>query len=65
MEKITEDVKTFGKNVFVYCNQHLYPHLTGWCTVDSHHKTLLEATTVEDAYRECVSKEFPIFDGYI
>lgn len=28
-----EDVKAFGRDEWVYCYEHLRPHLTGWCTV--------------------------------
>lgn len=29
----TEDEIAFGKGAWVYCNQHLNAHQTGWCTV--------------------------------
>lgn len=28
----TEDFEVFG-DTWIYCNQHLRPHLTNWCTV--------------------------------
>jgi hypothetical protein len=62
-EKITEDAAFFGKNKWIYCNQHLNPHMTGWCTVSVRNKTLLNATTAEDAGRECKEKGFVLFKG--
>ena len=29
----TEDEIVFGKDMMVYCSQHMGPHSTGWCTV--------------------------------
>lgn len=59
----TEDYLTFGPNAWIYCKQHLRPHTTGWCTVSTKHKVLLQATTDTEAYRECFDKDFYIFDS--
>lgn len=32
-EHPVEDEVVFGKDAWVYCNQHLAAHLTGWCEV--------------------------------
>lgn len=32
-DKTTEDERVFGKDAWVYCNQHLTAHQTGWCTI--------------------------------
>jgi hypothetical protein len=61
MSMITEDEQTFGKNVWVYCSQHLRPHLTGWCTVGVKDKTLLTATGEHQAYDECRAAGFKLF----
>lgn len=34
----TEDEAVFGYNAWVYCSQHLKPHLTGWCGVSNDDK---------------------------
>jgi hypothetical protein len=60
-EKLTEDTKVFGENVWVYCNQHLRPHLTGWCTVSLHNKVQLDATNVDQAFEECKLKGFKLY----
>lgn len=60
-EKPTEDL-SFGKEAWVYCDQHLRPHVTGWCTVSNRHKTPLKATTRDAAYEECVHLGFKIFE---
>ena len=60
-DKVTEDAKKFGADVWVYCRQHLRPHQTGWCTVSVDQKVLLEATSAEAAYAECKQKGFHIY----
>lgn len=60
-EVTTDDAKTFGVGVWVYCRQHLRPHTTGWCTVHVDQKERLEATTMEDAYAECRRRTFTIY----
>ena len=56
MEDLTEDAKVFGPDAWVYCESHLSPHGTGWCTVPARDKTKLDAITREDAYAECRAK---------
>lgn len=46
---------------FVYCRQHLRPHSTGWCTVNSSDKIALKATTSEAAYDEVRANGWAIF----
>lgn len=58
---MTQDEVKFGEKVWVYCNQHLRPHLTGWCTVDVGNKTKLDAKAEEEAYAECRAKGFKIY----
>ena len=62
-QKITEDAKHFGENVFIYCNQHLRPHRTGWCTVGVNNKVKLDATDEAAAYAECEAKGYKIYKG--
>lgn len=57
----TDDAKYFGEKVWVYCNQHLRPHLTGWCLVEVKDKTRLDATNGEDAIEECKRKGFELY----
>ena len=59
----TEDAKTFGENVWVYCRQHLRPHQTNWCTVSVDQKELLEATSMEAAYAECKQRGFTSYSN--
>lgn len=56
-----EDAKVFGEGRYVYCNQHMHPHTTGWCTVSPRNKTLLEATERDAAYAECRAKGFELY----
>lgn len=60
---LTEDAIVFGENVWVYCNQHLRPHLTGWCTVPARNKVKLDATTEDAAHAECEAKGFTLYKG--
>lgn len=60
---MTEDAKVFGAGVWVYCGQHLGPHLTGWCTVPVKHKIKLDATNQDDAYKECILKNYPLYEN--
>jgi len=54
---MTKDVYVFGRNEWVYCKQHMRPHLTGWCTVDVKDKVGLGISNYvgseEDAYKKC------------
>lgn len=58
-----EDAKTFGRDTFVYCRQHLNPHSTGWCTVDVSDKVGLGVTTYEEAREKCQDWGFKLFRG--
>jgi len=60
---LTEDEIAFGRNRFVYCKQHLRPHLTGWCTVNNNEKVLLDAMTPADARAECNAKMYKLWNG--
>ena len=57
---MTEDVKVFGESRWVYCESHVRPHLTGWCTVCSSKKRLLTAVSRDEAYKEARSLGFSI-----
>ena len=59
-QTLTEDYLTFG-DCWVYCNQHLRPHKTGWCTVSVKDKIKLEAKNEQDAYDECNGKRLKIY----
>lgn len=41
----------FG-TLYVYCDEHLRVHSTGWCTVDNYRKVALDFATYEDAQTE-------------
>jgi len=60
-----EDAEHFGEDTLVYCNQHLRPHSTGWCTVPIHHKTALESKTEEEAVIECRKKGFKLYSDIV
>ncbi len=62
-KKLTEDEQVFGENVFVYCNQHLRPHLTGWCTVPARNKIKLKATNHVEAGLECKEMGYKLYEG--
>lgn len=59
---VKEDLD-FGKDVWVYCSQHMRPHTTGWCTVSVRDKTLLNSTSYEDAVVECEKRGFELYKG--
>ncbi len=60
-----DDFTVFGDCV-VYCNQHLAPHRTGWCTVNPKNKTKLDATEVDAAAAdECRAKGFKLYSDII
>lgn len=46
-------LSTLGDDVYVHCDAHGYPHMTGWCTVGVRDKTLLDADNYEQAIVEC------------
>lgn len=58
---MTEDEREFGSGVWVYCNQHLRPHQTGWCGVDNRNKTRLLATSYADAVVECRARGMRLY----
>lgn len=60
-DAVTEDETAFGINVFVYCRQHLRPHITGWCTVHADQKLALEARSMDEAYAECERRGLKIY----
>lgn len=33
-EPLAPDALVFGEKTYVYCTEHLNPHLTGWCTIE-------------------------------
>ena len=45
----TEDEMVFGKDAWVYCNQHMKAHQTGWCTVSARDKVGLGVATAAEA----------------
>lgn len=57
---MTDDEEQWGPDAWVYCNQHLKPHSTGWCTVDVKDKVCLAVDSQEDAYRLCREWGFPL-----
>jgi hypothetical protein len=58
-----EDSQYFGENVWIYCDQHMAPHLTGWCTVSIRNKRLLSATNESDAQDECRRRGFELYSA--
>lgn len=54
----TGDDLEFGRNVWIYCGQHLRHHLTGWCSVSNRYKVKLRATTEAEAIAECKVRGF-------
>jgi hypothetical protein len=58
---LTEDERAFGKNAWIYCNQHMRPHQTGWCGVSVRDKVGLGVDTAEAAYAKCREWGFPIY----
>jgi hypothetical protein len=61
-DEVIEDERVFGKDVWIYCNQHLRPHMTGWCTVAVRNKVALKATDAASAYTECQKRRFKLYD---
>ena len=59
---MTRDTDIFGIGSWIYCKQHLRPHMTGWCSVNVDEKVRLDAKTSEGAYAECRRKGFHIYD---
>lgn len=62
----TEDEQAFGINHWVYCSQHMKPHLTGWCSVSPRDKVGLGITghgteKAREAYDKCEAWGFQIY----
>lgn len=57
----TEDEIAFGKDAWVYCSQHMRPHLTGWCSVSPRDKAGLGVETAEQAYEKCRAWGFELY----
>lgn len=58
---MTKDEVAFGRKTWIYCNQHMAYHLTGWCTVSNRDKVKLDATNEAEAYSECRKKEYRLY----
>ena len=62
---IAED-EVFGKNSWIYCRQHMRPHLTGWCGVDVRDKVGLGIFGIDkakEAYHKCIDFRFPLINS--
>lgn len=55
------DVAAFGADAWVYCNQHMRAHQTGWCTVSPRDKVGLGVKTAQEAYNKCRAWGFPLY----
>lgn len=62
-EKLTQDEQQWGSGVYVYCEAHRNPHLTGWCTVGAEFKRKLESTDHDSAIAECRRLGLPLWGG--
>lgn len=62
MKELTEDFKEWG-DAWVYCNQHLAAHKTGWCSVGVRNKVCLCAgdKTEEEAVKKCLDFGFKLY----
>ena len=56
------DVAAFGRGAWVYCNQHVKPHQTGWCSISPRDKIGLGVATAKEAYAKCEAWGLKIFD---
>lgn len=56
----TEDEIAFGEDAWVYCNQHLNAHQTGWCTISPRDKIGLGVKTAQEALAKCREWGFKI-----
>ncbi|MFA7218976.1 MAG: hypothetical protein WC119_00425 [Synergistaceae bacterium] len=61
MSKKTDDFKEWG-DAWVYCNQHLRVHKTGWCTVSVNNKVCVCSgeKTEDEAEKKCKKWGFKI-----
>lgn len=57
-ETMLEDQVVFGDNAWVYCDQHLSVHATGWCTLGVKHKTLMYSKHWDEAVKEARERGF-------
>lgn len=62
-EDMTEDERVFGEAQWIYCAQHLRPHLTGWCSVPVSQKLGLGVSTEKEAYAKCALLGLSVFKG--
>jgi len=68
MTETADDAAVFGPEGYVYCRQHMRPHSTGWCTVDSGEKVGLGilvgdgGKTYAEAAAKCRSFGLPLFE---
>lgn len=62
MNEHTDDYKEWGY-AWVYCNQHLRPHTTGWCTVGIDKKVCLFSIekSEEQAIEKCKQFGFKLY----
>ena len=61
MPENTEDYKKWG-DAWVYCDQHLRVHKTGWCGVGTHNKVFLcpGDTSQEEATQKAIDRGFKL-----
>lgn len=57
------DVAAFGRGAWVYCNQHMKPHQTGWCSVAVRDKIGLGVKNADEAYQKCRDWKLPLYQG--
>jgi len=50
---LTEDEAVFGVGAWVYCDQHMNVHQTGWCSVSARDKVGLGVATVHEGLDKC------------
>ena len=59
-----EDYNVFG-GTWVYCNQHMKPHMTGWCSVSVRDKIGLgiegKQENAQEAYAKARAFGLPIY----
>lgn len=59
--EVLADERAFGKDAWVYCNQHMKAHQTGWCSVSPRDKVGLGVTTAQEAYEKCRAWGFTLY----
>jgi hypothetical protein len=57
----TEDVTAFGRDVWVYCRQHMKVHQTGWCSVGVYDKIGLGVKTAQEGIEKCREWALPLY----